>query len=242
MDILGYSKVCASWAPTQFTEVHKQSRLDACSELLEYCHSDKTFLQQIVTGDETWIGQFEPESKRASMESRHPTSPRSKKFKFQQSTGKVMVTVCSNSLGVILVDFMSKGATISSNVYIHTLKKLKERIQRVRPALEMSKVLLQHDNARPHTRLKTREVISSFGWTTISHPPYSSDLERSDFPLFGPLKETLRGRRFSSDEEVKTAVRKWLKTQLVEFYNKEICALVKKREKAVCKAGGYIER
>ena len=133
MDILGYSKVCASWAPTQFTEVHKQSRLDACSELLEYCHSDKTFLQQIVTGDETWIHQFKPESKRASMESRHPTSPRSKKFKSQQSTGKVMVTVCSNSLGVILVDFMSKGATISSDVYIDTLKKLKARIQRVRP-------------------------------------------------------------------------------------------------------------
>ena len=108
-----------------------------------------------------------------------------------------------DSVGVILVDFMSKGATINSDVYIDTLKKSKARIRRVRPALEISKVLLQHDNARPHTNLKTREVISSFGWTTILHPPYSPDLAPSDFHLFGPFKESLRGRHFSSDEEVK---------------------------------------
>ena len=193
MDTLGYSKVCARLVPGQLTETHKQSRLEAYSELLEYCHSDKTFLQQIVTGGETWVHHFKPESKRASMEWRHPTSPRSKKFKSQQSAGKVMVTVLWDSIGVILVDFMSKRAT---------------RIQRVRPALEKPKVLLQHDNARPHTSLKTLEIINCFGWTTISHPPYLPDLAPSDFHLFGLLKESLRGRYFSSDEKVKTAVRK----------------------------------
>ena len=152
MDTLGYSKVYLRWVPRQLTEAHKQFHLEACSNLLKYCHSDKTFLQQLMTGDETWV------------------SPCSKKFKSQQSAGKVMVTVFWDSVGVILVDFMSKGTTINSDVYINTLKKLKARMQRVQPALEMSKVLLQHDNARPHTSLKTHEVISSFGWTTISHP------------------------------------------------------------------------
>ena len=116
-------------------------------------------------------------------------SPRSKKFKSQQSVGKMIVTVFWDSVGVVPVDFMSKEATINSDVYIDTLKKLKARIRRVRPTLEMSKVLLQHDNARPHTSLKIREVISSFGWTTISHPLYSPDLAPSDSRLFGPLKE-----------------------------------------------------
>ena len=207
-DTLGYSKVRARLVPRQLTEAHKQSRLEACFELLEYCHSDKTFLQRIVTGDETMVHHFEPESKRASMKWRHPTSPRSKKFKSQQSAGKVMVTVFWDSVGVILIDFMSKGATINSDVYIDTLKKLKARIRRVRSALKMSKILLQHDNARPYTSLKTLEVINSFGWTTISHPPYSPDLAPSDFHLFGPLKESLRGQHFFSDEEVKTAIRK----------------------------------
>ena len=93
MDTLGYSKVCARWVPRQLTEAHKQSRLEACSELLEYCHSDKTFLQRIVIRDEIWVHHFELESKRALMEWRHPTSPCSKKFKSQKFAGKVIVTV-----------------------------------------------------------------------------------------------------------------------------------------------------
>jgi len=36
MDTLGYSKVWARWVPRQFTEAHKQPRLEVCSELLEY--------------------------------------------------------------------------------------------------------------------------------------------------------------------------------------------------------------
>ena len=107
MDTLGYSKVCARWVSRKLTEAHKQSRL-ACSELLEYCHSEKTFSQRVVIGDETWVHHFKPESKRASMECRHPTSPRSKKFKSQQSAGKVVVTVFWASVGVILVDFIFK--------------------------------------------------------------------------------------------------------------------------------------
>ena len=126
MVTLGYSKVCARWVPRQLTETHKQSRLEACSELLEYCHSDKIFLQQIVTGDKTCVYHFEPESKRASMEWRHPTSPRSKKFKSQQSAGKVIVTAFWNNVGVVLADFVSKGATINSDVYIDTLKSSKK--------------------------------------------------------------------------------------------------------------------
>jgi len=53
----------------------------------------KPILQQIVTGDKTWVHHFEPESKRESMEWRHSSSPRSKEFKSQQSAGKVMVTI-----------------------------------------------------------------------------------------------------------------------------------------------------
>ena len=131
MDSLGYSKVCARWVPRQLPEAHKQSRLEAWYKLLEYCHSDKTFMHQIVTGDETWVHHFEPDAKRASMEWRHLTSPRSKNFKFQQSAGKVMVTVFWDSVGVILVDFMFVVATNNSDVYIDILKKLKARIQRV---------------------------------------------------------------------------------------------------------------
>ena len=60
------------------------------------------------------------------------------------------------------------------------------------PTWDMANVLLQHDNARPHTSIRTMEAITSFGWTVIPHPPYSPDLAPSDYHLFGPMKEGLR--------------------------------------------------
>ena len=239
---LGYSKVCARWVPRQLTEDHKIEKVRCCTQLLEHHHGDPTFLERIITGDETWVYHFEPESKRRSMEWRHPTSPRTKKFKAQNSAGKIMATVFWDSQGVILVDFLPKGETINSEVYIETLRKLKAKIRRVRPNLDMANVLLQHDNARPHTSIRTMEAITSFGWTVIPHPPYSPDLAPSDYHLFGPMKEGLRGNRYGNDNEVKTAVLNWLRHQPAEFYNTGIHALVHRWTVALERGGDYVEK
>jgi hypothetical protein len=44
----------------------------------------------------------------------------------------------------------------------------------------------------------------------LDHPAYSPDLAPSDYNLFGPLKDALRDRRFTSDEEVEEVVHEWL--------------------------------
>ncbi|GFQ98570.1 histone-lysine N-methyltransferase SETMAR [Trichonephila clavata] len=49
--------------------------------LVRYHEDGNDFLFQIVTGDETWVHHFTPESKAASMEWKHPSSPVRKKFK-----------------------------------------------------------------------------------------------------------------------------------------------------------------
>jgi hypothetical protein len=41
----------------------------------------------------------------------------------------------------------------------------------------------------------------------------------SDFHMFGPMREAIRGRRFSSDEEVTGAVKNWLKTQPKKLFS-----------------------
>ena len=97
-----------------------------------------------------------------------------------------MATVFWDAEGVIPVDFLPRGETINSEAYIQTLTRLRARIRRVRPNLPIDKVLLLHDNARPHTSIRTRETITLYGWTTLPHPPYSPDLAPSDYHLFGP--------------------------------------------------------
>ncbi|GFR59852.1 histone-lysine N-methyltransferase SETMAR [Elysia marginata] len=117
-----------------------------------------------------------------------------------------MATAFWDTQAVIFVDLLSRGETVNSDSYIDILKRLWARILRVRPDMDIGNVLLLHDNARTHTSIRTRETISSFGWTTLPHPSHSPDLAPSDFHLFDPMKQGLRGKHYENDKEAKSAV------------------------------------
>jgi hypothetical protein len=63
--------------------------------VLWYVVEGEDMLNKTVTGDESWVRHYQPESKRASMQWKHPSSPSgsNKKFKVTPSAGKVMLTV-----------------------------------------------------------------------------------------------------------------------------------------------------
>ena len=62
----------------------------------------------------------------------------------------------------------------------------------------------------PRTAARTQAKIKDLGWKLSAHLLYSPDLAPFDFHLFGPLKESIRGVHFQTDEEVKAAVSNWL--------------------------------
>ena len=63
-DILGMSKVLATWVPRMITKDQKKSRLDISKYLLSLSEDDpEKFMRQIVTQDETWVHHFDPEAK-----------------------------------------------------------------------------------------------------------------------------------------------------------------------------------
>jgi hypothetical protein len=70
-----------------------------------------------------------------------------------------------------------------------------------------------HDNARQHTA----ETLCHLNFEVLEHPPYSPDLAPLDYHLFDPLKDTLRGCYFASDQEVIEVVHAWLITQPKKF-------------------------
>ncbi|GFU47154.1 uncharacterized protein TNCV_5071501 [Trichonephila clavipes] len=75
-------------------------------------------------------------------------------------------------------------------------------------------VVLLHDNARQHTANRTQDLITSFGWEQLDHPPYSPDLAPSDYHLFMHLKKHLARQRHSDDDEAKATVKQWLSNQI----------------------------
>jgi histone-lysine N-methyltransferase SETMAR len=69
-------------------------------------------------------------------------------------------------------------------------------------------ILLLYDDVRPHSAAATVNLLNSWGWEILPHPPYSSDLAPSDFHLFPKMKKHLRGQRYHSNEDVQNEVEK----------------------------------
>ena len=103
-------------------------------------------------------------------------------------------------------------------------------------------VLLHHDNAPVHMSAKPQAPIRQCGFQQLSHPPYSPDLAPSDYFLFRVMKKFLRGKRFSSDEEVKEAVTTWFEEQSKIFFSRGIKSLQQKLAKCIELLGDYIEK
>ena len=60
---LDMRKVCAKMVPKELTEKQKQRRTTICQDLSE---RQDDILDHVATGDETWVYQYDPETKRQS--------------------------------------------------------------------------------------------------------------------------------------------------------------------------------
>jgi len=242
-DKLDFRKVSMRWVPRQLTDEQKLTRMGQCLEhLCQYSKEGEDMLSRIVTGDESWVHYYQPETKRASMQWKHPFSPVRQTFKVTPSAGKVMLTVFWDCQGVLLTHFQKQGETVNAAAYCEVLMKLGAAIKRKRSNLQEKGILLLHDNARPHTAQQTQETIEKLHWTLLDHPPYSPDLAPSDYHLFGPLKNHLGGKHFADDGEVEREVRRWLGLQTRDFYTEGIGVLVKRWDKCINVGGNYVEK
>jgi len=74
--------------PKELTEEQKQRRVTICQDHLE---KQDDILGCVITGDETWVYQFDPEMKRQSAQWKITNSPRPKKFCQSKSRVKIML-------------------------------------------------------------------------------------------------------------------------------------------------------
>ncbi|GBL89471.1 hypothetical protein AVEN_87817-1 [Araneus ventricosus] len=102
--------------------------------LMRYQREGNYFLFRIIIDDKTWVHNFTPETKSASMTWKYPRSPVTNKSKVSHSAGKVMLRVFWDAKGIVLIDFLTSG-TINNARYCDTLTKLKSTILRPRPGL-----------------------------------------------------------------------------------------------------------
>jgi len=94
--------------------------------------------------------------------------------------------------GVIYFELLNINQTIAANVNSQQLQRLNEVLSQKRPALGNQKgVIFLHDNSRPHVAQLTQKKIKQLEWEVLPHPPWSPDIEPSDYHLFLSLRNYL---------------------------------------------------
>jgi len=84
-------KLCAKLVPKNLKTEQKANRRDVCLDLLDRLKREPEFFSRVITGDESWILEYEPEKKRQSREWHTVISPRPKKVRMSKFKIKSMV-------------------------------------------------------------------------------------------------------------------------------------------------------
>ena len=142
----------------------------------------------IVSGGETWVYQFDPETKAQSSVWFLPGDALP-----QNSSDQQMVASYIAKTGHITTIPLDERRTVTADWYVHQC--LPQVLHAVRTRRPKSGITLHHDNAPAHTAAATREFLASKGVQLMSHPPCSPDLAPCDFFLFPHVKKQLRGTR-----------------------------------------------
>ena len=115
---LGLRKICARWVPHLLTDEQKQSRVRLASQVIEKCDKcDPRRLEEIVTGDETWIYHFQPDSEAknkvlVSSEGHRPVIAR-----LCKTSNRMLYAIFFDSKGPVLQIQVPKGTSVTGKFY-----------------------------------------------------------------------------------------------------------------------------
>ena len=201
-----------------------------------------------MSGDETWLYCFDPETKMRSSQWHPKGSERPVKLlRGRTASKKVMMTLFFNTEGPVLIHFLEQGSTVTADEYCVVLAKLRENIRRKRPGMwekkedGYRKFMVHQDNATPHTASISLATFGENSVEMLAHPAYSPDLAPCDFCIFPNLKDELHGHAFRNIEELKQEARRVLMNWPKDIFRRAIFDMPKHWAKCVAAGGDYFE-
>ena len=106
---LNMRRVAAKFVSRILTTKQKEWHLSVATKMLQETESDENFMGQIITGDETWVYRYDPETKHQSSRWKSADSPRNRKAGQVRSKVKVMLIVFFDMEGIVHMSMFHKA-------------------------------------------------------------------------------------------------------------------------------------
>jgi histone-lysine N-methyltransferase SETMAR len=101
---LNKRRVSARFVPRLLSDDQKTHCVSVCRELKQQASDNPIFISNIITGDETWVHGYDPETKQQLLQCKLPNSPRPKK----------VCQVCSNVRSMLIFFFFLTSKALST--------------------------------------------------------------------------------------------------------------------------------
>lgn len=226
------------WVPYKLTERNMKQRKTTTEILLERFQR-KSFLHRIITGDEKWVYYDNSKRKRSWVS---PGEPAKSIAKRNIHGKKVLLCIWWDQRGILYYELLKPGETVTANRYGQQLVQLRNELGVKRPewADRHDKVILLHDNARPHVAKSVKDTLKDFNWEVLPHPPYSPDIAPSDYHLFRSMAHGLAEQHFQNVQDVKKWIDDWISLKPANFFKDGINKLPNLWENVVKNDGNYL--
>ena len=187
-------------------------RPEIAQDNFEMVSDDENVVKKVITGDESWVHGYDPETKQQSSQWNRPDEPRPKKARQSRSHVKSMPIIFFGCESVVHYEFSPSGPTINKEYYVEVLKRLRDAERRKRPRFWSSgDWLLHHDNVPAHSSNLVQQFLAKHKIVQLCQPPYSPDIAPCDFWMFPELKMALTGKRFDDIETIQNNAMRQLK-------------------------------
>jgi hypothetical protein len=161
--------------------------------------ADENGWYHLVTGDESWFFLSYSPSQRQTL-TRDDVATKSR---HDIHTKKCVFTVIWNPLGFYVIEKFLTGTKMNSDYFITNILAIHEQmIFSNGRKLNIKRPTVHFDDCSIHTGGAIEIYVTEHYMARLKHPPYSSDLARSDFYLLPTIKERLKDIQMIDKEDL----------------------------------------
>jgi hypothetical protein len=239
---LGLRLVKVRWVPHALSTENKEERISLARQLLRLLSSPAIVKHEkvLVIIDEKMLYHSDRGNESTNKAWMPPGEERPPRQKRLQIDPKSMIVVAVTSDGRYHYEVLHRGEMMTGERYKQFLMHMEYNFHRHANPLDWSRIVLMHDNARPHTCKLVTDFLSSHSVVLAKQPAWSPDYNMLDRYVFPAMENARCGHDFADESAIHDFLAGFLRDVCANSFATQLPLLQMDLEDIITSGGDYL--